>query len=35
MKASKTVQCQISKIVIRNASLTTIYQLRSTNTQVL
>jgi len=35
MKASKTVQCQISKIVICNASLTTIYQLQSTNTQVL
>ena len=35
MKASKTVQCQISKIVICNASLTTIYQLQSTNKQVL
>jgi len=34
----KTVQCQISKLIVihvRNASLTTIYQLQSTNTQVL
>jgi len=31
MKASKTVHCQISKIVICNASLTT----QTTNTQVL
>jgi len=29
MNASKTVQCQISKIVICNASLTTIYQLQT------
>jgi len=35
MKASKTVQCHISNIVLCNASLTTIYQLQSTNTQVL
>ena len=34
-KAPKAVHCQISKIVICNASLTTIYQLQSTNTQVL